>query len=378
MVGIIPEQHPDRTRLFMQWKQMDWPILVDSYNLLAVTKVPITLFIDEFSVIRRIQPRYEELEDFLAQSFQPQNPSSQQESRLPDLSQLEQQTLQGTAASWRSYGSALGLWGEGSRLSEAIAAYQSALEKEPGDGPTHFHLGVTYRKRYDSVHRQEGDFQNAVMHWGKALDIDPNQYIWRRRIQQYGPRLDKPYSFYDWVHEARQDMMARGEEPAELSVEPGGAEFAYPSEDFQSLEASRKEPDPQGRLFRDKEKFVKVETAIVPSRVVAGESARVHVVFRPNFDIKAHWNNEAEDLIFWVNPPPGWQVDSQHLTVANPPLAVSQETRKVEFELYSGEGSEAPVTVPGYALYYVCEDVNGTCLYRRQDVLIEAEVDSRR
>ena len=109
MVGIIPEQHPDRTRLFMQWKQMDWPILVDSYNLLAVTKVPITLFIDEFSVIRRIQPRYEELEDFLAQSFQPQNPSSQQESRLPDLSQLEQQTLQGAAASWRSYGSALGL-----------------------------------------------------------------------------------------------------------------------------------------------------------------------------------------------------------------------------------------------------------------------------
>ena len=57
---------------------------------------------------------------------------------------------------------------------------------------------------------------------------------------------------------------------------------------------------------------------------------------------------------------------------------MSQETRKVEFELYSGEASEAPVTVPGYALCYVCEDVHGTCLYRRQDVLIEAEVDSRR
>ena len=73
MVGIIQEQHPDRTQLFMQWKQMGWSILVDPYDLLAVTKVPITLFIDEFSVIRRIQPRYEELEDVLAQTYQPEN-----------------------------------------------------------------------------------------------------------------------------------------------------------------------------------------------------------------------------------------------------------------------------------------------------------------
>ena len=26
MVGIIQEQHPDRARLFMQWKEMGWPI----------------------------------------------------------------------------------------------------------------------------------------------------------------------------------------------------------------------------------------------------------------------------------------------------------------------------------------------------------------
>ena len=57
MVGIIPEQHPDRTRLFMQWKHMDWPILLDSANLMAVTRVPITLLIDEFGVIRSVRPR---------------------------------------------------------------------------------------------------------------------------------------------------------------------------------------------------------------------------------------------------------------------------------------------------------------------------------
>jgi hypothetical protein len=41
MVGIIQEQHPDRAGLFMQWKQMDWPILVDSLNLLGVAVVPV-------------------------------------------------------------------------------------------------------------------------------------------------------------------------------------------------------------------------------------------------------------------------------------------------------------------------------------------------
>ena len=374
VVGIIPEQHSDRTRLFMQWKQMDWPILVDPYNLLAVTAVPITLFIDEFGIVRQIRPRHEEVEDFLAQTYPPPSPSTQEKPRLPDLSALKQKTRQDTAESWRAYGGALGLWGQDSQVGDAIAAYDRALEKEPDHGPTHFHLGVSYRKRYDSDYRQAGDFQNAVSHWGKALDIDPNQYIWRRRIQQYGPRLDKPYSFYDWVNEARREIAARGEVPAELSVEPGGAEFAYPSEDFQSVKSETKEPDPGGRIFRDREEFVKVETITVPSRVAPGESGRMHLVFRPNLNTKAHWNNEVEDLVVWVDPPAGWQVDRQHLTVSNPPQVVSQETRKVEFEFYSPEHSNASATIPAYALYYVCEDVNGTCLYRRQDVSVEVQV----
>ena len=44
-VGIIQEQHPGRARLFMQWKGMDWPILVDSLDLLDVSVVPITVLI---------------------------------------------------------------------------------------------------------------------------------------------------------------------------------------------------------------------------------------------------------------------------------------------------------------------------------------------
>ncbi len=46
-VGIILEQHPERCRLFMQWKQMDWPVMVDSLNLLGMAVVPVTVAIDE-------------------------------------------------------------------------------------------------------------------------------------------------------------------------------------------------------------------------------------------------------------------------------------------------------------------------------------------
>ena len=61
-VGIIQEQHPDRARLFMQWKDMGWPILIDSLDLLETTVVPMTLLIDEYGVIRQIQPPRDDLQ----------------------------------------------------------------------------------------------------------------------------------------------------------------------------------------------------------------------------------------------------------------------------------------------------------------------------
>jgi len=80
-------------------------------------------------------------------------------------------------------------------------------------------------------------------------------------------------------------------------------------------------------------------------------------------------------MVFWVNPADGWEVDVRYVTVARLPQVVSQEPRRVEFEIRSPENApEGGVVVPGYALYYVYEDVDGTCLYRRQDVAIATEV----
>jgi len=380
MVGIIQEQHPDRARLFMQWKQMDWPILVDSLNALSVLAVPITLAIDEYGIIRAVNPERERIEEtFLSQTYPKPKEQASLKISLPDLKKLKASVAAEDAASWRTYADALVVWGGANQLEEAIKAYERAIVLDPGHGPTCFHLGVAYRKRYESGARRPDDFQKAVEYWTKALEIDPNQYIWRRRIQQYGPRLDKPYPFYDWVPAAREEIQARGEKPAPLLVEPGGAEFASPLKAFEKDQPIRQSPDRGGRVLRDTEGFIHVETAVVPAAIAPGESLRVHLAFRPNLRKKAHWNNEAEDLVLWADPPPGWEVSSRYHTVPNPKTAVSQETRSVEFELKCPEKARiGSVTVPAYALYYVCEGVNGTCLYRRHDVLLKIQVNGAR
>jgi hypothetical protein len=375
MVGIIEEQHPDRARLFMQWKQMDWPILVDSLNLFQMTAVPVTVLIDERGIVRKIGPNEADVDAFLEEGRSESDPSAAVVP--PDLEQLRIAAESGGVDEWRRFASAVVLWGQGTDLERGIEAFQRAVALSPEDGETHFRLGVAYRKRYDSAHRVDGDFAAAVRHWGRALAIDPNQYIWRRRIQQYGPRLDKPYSFYDWVNTARSEIRERGEVPSVLLVEPGGAEFAAPSREFAAVSRRAVDPDPEGRIQRDVEGFVSVETTVVPSQARPGQPVRIHLVFRPNPAIKAHWNNEAADLALWVDPPEGWRVDGPLHTVANPPEAVDRMPRRIEFELQCAPNATAgEITIRCHALYYACEDATGVCVYRRQEIPVRVPVSA--
>ncbi|MEJ2206974.1 MAG: hypothetical protein P8170_23045 [Gemmatimonadota bacterium] len=376
MVGIIQEQHPDRARLFMQWKEMGWPILVDSYDLLEVPYVPISLAIDEAGVIRKVLPAMRENgsvgDDFMVETFGASTPdgATSPPAARPDVGALYARArADGSPGAWKAYGDAIAVWGGAGRMDQAIEAYERVVEGEPDDGMAHFRLGVAFRKRYDSEGRREGDFQRAVDAWSSALDADPNQYIWRRRIQQYGPRLDKPYPFYDWVVTARQELQARGEEPAELIVEPRGSEFASPQREFVAGVGSATEPDPMGRVLRDDDEFIDAEAVAVPARVAPGDVTRLHFSFRPIARTKAHWNNEAEPMLLWLDPPEGWEVETRMYSQPLPPELVSLETRVIEAEVRAPEElGRGPVTIPGYALYYVCEDVNGVCMYRRQDV----------
>ncbi len=381
MVGIIQEQHPDRARLFMQWKHMGWPILVDSYDLLEVPVVPITLAIDESGIIRkrlRAVPDGALAASFVEETFGEAGAAAPATApTVPDLNAL---VLAARASDegrdWKAYGDAVAVWGGPERVDDAIAAYEEAVRQDDDDGMTHFRLGVAYRMRYDGPRRRDSDFQKAVDEWSTALAIDPNQYIWRRRIQQYGPRLDKPYPFYDWVVTAREEIGARGEEPAPLVVEPRGSEFAAPVREF-TADASAVEPDPLGRVLRDEGEFVEFVVVSVPAAVEPGGVVRVHLMSEPISETEAHWNNEAEPMILWVDPPEGWEVDSRAFTYPLPPEVVTKEQRTIEIEIRAPEDVRGrSVTIPAYALYYVCEDVNGVCMYRRQD--LELKIGIRR
>lgn len=357
---------------------MDWPILVDSLNRLEVTAVPITLLIDEHGIIRKIRPKEADLDEFLRTDYPA--PGSEktfaEAAGPPDLEALERRAnAEETFAAWHEHANALTEWGGPQALGKAIEAQERAVALEPDHAPARFRLGVAFRRRYDSEARRTGDFAAAVRHWKAALDLDPNQYIWRRRIQQYGPRLDKPYPFYDWVHQARKEIRDRGEVPHPLPVEPSGAEFAAPLRGTDHPGATgAANPDPEGRIHRDEEGFIQLETVAVPATSEQDRAWRVHVTMRPNRNLKAHWNNEAEGVAAWIHVPEWWTVDQRFRRLDNPPKVVSHEARHFEVELRSADGNaDSPERVSGYVLYYVCEDVDGVCLFRRQDFQVDLE-----
>ncbi len=370
VVGVVEEQHPDRARLFMQWQRMDWPLMVDPLNLLGVTGVPVVLFIDEYGIIRAVNPDPSEIGALIAKQFPKPDRVLPIIPTVPDPRGMETKPATDTAAGWRGHGDALVLWGGAEKLDEAITAYEKATALAPQDAEAQFRLGVSYCLRHDSNEAKAGDFAQAAAHWNRAIELNPNQYIWRRRLQQYGPRQQKPYGFYDWVNEARTAIQARGEKPIQLAVEPTRSEFAQPQKEFTATTGHN--PDPEGRVQRDAEGLIVVEATVLPVQSKPGQPLRVHLSFRPDPKRKAHWNNEAADLAFWIDLPPGWQVDQQYLTVPNPPQPASQETRRLEIELKSPPGSKAgEVSLHAFALYYVCEDVHGVCFYRRQDVPVK-------
>ena len=63
------------------------------------------------------------------------------------------------------------------------------------------------------------------------------------------------------------------------------------------------------------------------------------------------------------------------MTFAQPEQPESDELRRFEFDVRPGSGVAAgPAELKGYVLYFVCEDVRGTCLMLRQDITIKLTV----
>ena len=83
-------------------------------------------------------------------------------------------------------------------------------------------------------------------------------------------------------------------------------------------------------------------------------------------EAKGHWNNEAEPMQIWVDAA-GDGVPAQRFVVDPPPAAISDELRRVDFEVRH----EGPLTLRGFALFGVCTSGDGTCLWRRVDFVVE-------
>ena len=75
-----------------------------------------------------------------------------------------------------------------------------------------------------------------------------------------------------------------------------------------------------------------------------------------------------------MNPPAGVNVNARAVAAPNADTEVSQETRTVEYDATIPASARGRVSIPGYALYYVCEDVNGVCMYRRHDITVTIPV----
>jgi hypothetical protein len=380
VLGIAQEQHADRCRLFAQWHQLDWPILHDPINVMQVTGVPIEVAIDERGIVRSLRPQRDTFEqEFLNRQFARDETSPPEEPHAavrPDVAALRRRAEQGgSPEAWRDLGDALVLWAGPGGVNEAIGAYTRALQAQPDDAVTHFRLGVCYRIRCESEDQRPGDFQTAVDHWMTARSLRPNQYIWRRRIEQYGPRLTKPYPFYDWVQTAAREIRARGDQPVELKVLPTGSETAGPAREWEAGPGEAKPPDPEGRIDRDTQGLVLADVTVVPARVKVGATVRVHMTLRPNGARKAHWSNEGEPLHVWVDLPSGWRAQPQLLVFPNPEHPTSSEPRHVELELRPAPDAGGPSRLGAYALYYVCEEADGTCRFLRQDIPLTIAVD---
>ncbi|MHC4939372.1 MAG: hypothetical protein ACYTHK_10415 [Planctomycetota bacterium] len=325
LAGVVQEQHADRARLYAQWRGIEWPILVDSLNLYGFKVVPISMALDEAGrvVIPRIRSR-EQFGEFLAA------PAAKPAKRTP-----------------HAYEPGVRAFLDG-KLDDAVAAF--------GDSP--FRLGVALRARWESDARKAGDAQGAVDAWFAALQQDPNQYIWRRRIQQYGPRLGKPYNFYGWIAQARKQIRERGETPLPLRVEPRGAELI----DKRGKAAiSRTDKDPEGKVLRDAKEHIAIETIVTPPVAKPGQRVRVRFVFRPK---TAKWNFEGEPLTVSVA---GKVVEADLID------ATSNELRVLECEIEIEPGQEK---IRAYALYDLCiEDV---CVYLRRDLEIPLKASKDR
>lgn len=367
LVGIAQEQHPERCRLFAQWRGLDWPIFWDPFNLTESSVVPLAVGVDEHGIVRRLGMSLGELDEFLAAEYVAPAENVQVASEEPNSDPSMQAMLRLMHARVQPE-RVLGA----SEFDACVEALAVQTGSAGWSGRSDFRVGVALRLRAESDHARDGDLQASIAHWSSALRSDPGQYIWRRRIQQWGPVLDKPYPFYDWVDRAQQELRARGETPPELAVRLTTSEVSGRGA-LEGALGSGDHPDPDARVPRDDAGWIRVETALVrhTERGADGSSpafAQLHVNLRLDAAQGIHWTNDAGPAELWIESASEWGLVKPRWTFSAAPSEISDERRALDFTLRT---DAPPGTLSGTVFYYVCQGSEGECRYLAQDFKLE-------
>lgn len=367
-MGIVLEQHPERARLFMQWQNMDWPVAVDALNLLELKAVPVTLLLDPDGRISRISPDRDSFAESLENLEPPPPPPDPEALWKPWIGEAERLFLS-----------------EDKSFTRMISQLETRLKSLPPQSPqtalTCFRLGVVTKAREESPDSEPTDFARAVDFWQRALDQDPNQYIWRRRIQQYGPRLAKPYPFYDWVPQALEDLNRRGTPWDGSPISLTGSEVTPPEQNDPD-QTAHPNPDPDNKINHlAPASSIHVSLAAIPKNFKPGETVRVHVQFRLTQPLVRQWNNEAEPAILHI-PQTVWTPQPLNLVWDSFPTesANSSETRSFDFEITVPESDPSPIAsgnsihIPAFLVSHFCDKLTGVCYLARRDAPVTLEM----
>jgi len=210
-------------------------------------------------------------------------------------------------------------------------------------------------------------FDLAIRNWENALAIDPNQYIWRRRIQQFGPILEKPYPFYDWVPKARKEILARGETPKTQPIFLTESELASPRQKPGNQAEAAVSPDPSNSLTRD---FQNVDSSIsiIPSKPKPGDSFRVFINLSLKNSELVSWNNESLPAQIYIPKSDFSSRPILKMWRQFPNEAHSDELRIFDFELQMPIKPNEQNTIECFVVVDLCDKKTGLCFSRRIDL----------
>ncbi|MFH1416737.1 MAG: TlpA disulfide reductase family protein [Planctomycetota bacterium] len=379
VIGVAQEQHADRCRLFAQWHGIDWPILHDALNLTGVEKVPTLVAIDEHGLVRNTQPDADSIvAEFITKTYDaPKVAPFIGPDKLPDPRATRRYAGEARRAEeWREHGNALILAGKPAQIDEAIdKAYPQVIGREPGDADSLFRLGVAHMIRHESPQRRPDDFQSAIDAWRKAHGLRSRNEVFHRRIQQYGPCVDKPFAFYGWVATARKAIVDRGDESVALQSWPCEIERAKPAKKFKYDKKQRGPSlDEHEKANEDRDGLVGLSYVAVPG--TEQEHKRIVqelMVLRPDAARGIEWAESADPPRLWLEKPKTGRVSKLFVECAKAPGDSSENDRVLTFAVRLPSKKGKSLTVRGTLVYSVRQGGEGAPQTLSRDVKIKID-----